>query len=80
MFGLATMGTEAVTGSLLHVIAHGMIKAVLFLCAGAIIYTTGKTNVSEMRGIGKEMPLTMWCYTIVSLGLIGIPPTRRIRQ
>lgn len=75
LFGLATMGTEAVTGSLLHVIAHGMIKAVLFLCAGAIIYTTGKTNVSEMRGIGKEMPLTMWCYTIVSLGLIGIPPT-----
>lgn len=75
LFGLATMGTEAVTGSLLHVIAHGMIKAVLFLCAGAIIYTTGKTNVKEMRGIGKEMPLTMWCYTIVSLGLIGIPPT-----
>ena len=28
-----------------------------------------------MRGIGKEMPLTMWCFTIASLGLIGIPPT-----
>lgn len=75
LFGLATMGTEAVTGSLLHVIAHGLIKATLFLCAGAIIYTTGKTKVDELRGIGKEMPLTMWCYTIVSLGLIGIPPT-----
>lgn len=75
LFGLASMGTEAITGSLLHIIAHGMIKAVLFLCAGAIIYTTGRTKVSELRGIGKEMPLTMWCYTIVSLGLIGIPPT-----
>ncbi|MCM1123274.1 MAG: proton-conducting membrane transporter [Eubacterium sp.] len=75
LFGLATMGTEAVTGSLLHVLAHGFIKATLFLCAGAIIYTTGKTRVEELRGIGKEMPLTMWCYTIVSLGLIGIPPT-----
>lgn len=75
LFGLATMGTEAVTGSLLHVLAHGLIKATLFLCAGAIIYTTGKTRVEELRGIGKEMPLTMWCYTIVSLGLIGIPPT-----
>ncbi len=75
LFGLATMGTEAVTGSLLHVLAHGLIKATLFLCAGAIIYTTGKTRVDELRGIGKEMPLTMWCYTIVSLGLIGIPPT-----
>lgn len=45
------------------------------MCAGAIIYTTGKTRVEQLRGIGKEMPLLMWCFTIVSLGLIGIPPT-----
>lgn len=75
LFGLAVMDVQSVTGSLLHVLAHGLIKSVLFLCAGAIIYTTGKTRVDELRGIGKEMPLTMWCYTIASLGLIGIPPT-----
>ena len=75
LFGLATMEVESVTGSLLHVLAHALIKATLFLCAGAIIYMTGKTRVDELRGIGKEMPVTMWCYTIVSLGLIGIPPT-----
>lgn len=75
LFGLAVMDSSSLTGSLLHVLAHGLIKAVLFLCAGAIIYTTGKTRVDELRGIGKEMPLTIWCYTIVSLGLIGIPPT-----
>ena len=56
-------------------LSHGFIKAALFLCAGAIIFKTGKTRVEELRGIGKEMPLLMWCYTIVSLGLIGIPPT-----
>ena len=75
LFGLAMMDVTSVTGGLLHVLAHGFIKAALFLVAGAIIYTTGKTRVDELRGIGKEMPLTMWCYTIVSLGLIGIPPT-----
>ena len=75
LFGLAVMDGAALTGSLLHVLAHGFIKATLFLCAGAIIYTTGRTRVEELRGIGKEMPLTMWCYTFVSLGLIGIPPT-----
>ena len=75
LFGLAAMGVESVTGSLLHVLAHGLIKATLFLCAGAIIYITDKTRVDELRGIGKEMPITMWCYTIASLGLIGIPPT-----
>ncbi len=44
------------------------------MCAGGIIFRTGKTRVEELRGIGKEMPATIWCYTIASLGLIGIPP------
>lgn len=75
LFGLSAMDLSSVTGGVLHVIAHAFIKSALFLCAGAIIYQTGKTRVDELKGIGKEMPLLMWCYTIVSLGLIGIPPT-----
>lgn len=75
LFGLAVMNGESVTGGLLHVLSHGFIKAALFLCAGAIIYMTGKTRVEQLRGIGKEMPLLMWCFTVVSLGLTGIPPT-----
>lgn len=74
LFGLSVMDKEAVTGSLLHVLCHSFIKAALFLCAGGIIFRTGKTRVEELRGIGKEMPATIWCYTIASLGLIGIPP------
>lgn len=75
LFGLAMMSDISYKGGLLHVLAHGFIKCGLFLVAGAIIYKTGKTKVSEMKGIGKQMPLTIWCFTILSLGLIGIPPT-----
>jgi multicomponent Na+:H+ antiporter subunit D len=75
LFGISVMDLDGITGGLLHVLAHGFIKSALFLCAGAIIHQTGKTRVDELKGIGKEMPLLMWCYTIVSLGLIGIPPT-----
>ncbi len=67
--------SDAMTGAVLHVLAHGFIKAALFLIAGAIIHHTGVTKVEDMRGIGLKMPVTMTCYTIVSLGLIGIPPT-----
>lgn len=63
LFGLSAMDLSSVTGGILHVICHAFIKAALFLCAGAIIYKTGKTRVEELRGIGKEMPLLMWCYT-----------------
>lgn len=75
LFGMALLQTEAFTGALLHVVFHAMIKAVLFLSAGAVIYKTGKTRVDQMRGIGKEMPVVIWCYTVASLALIGIPPT-----
>ena len=61
-------------GSLLHVVFHAIIKSCLFLSAGAIIYKTHKTNVEDLRGIGKEMPVTIWCYTFASAALIGIPP------
>jgi multicomponent Na+:H+ antiporter subunit D len=39
------------------------------------MYTTHKTNISEINGIGKRMPITMWCFAISSISLIGIPPT-----
>lgn len=67
--------SNAITGALLHVLAHGLIKAVLFMCAGAIIHYTGMTKASDLKGMGLKMPVTMTCFTIVSLGLIGIPPT-----
>lgn len=74
LFGLALMNPVAMLGALLHVVCHSVIKDGLFFTAGAIICKTGKKDVRELRGIGKEMPVTMWCFTIVSLGLIGIPP------
>ena len=74
LFGIFMVNDTAFKGSLIHVAAHAAIKSTLFLCAGAIIYITGCTKVSELRGIGKKMPIMLWCYTIVSLGLIGIPP------
>lgn len=74
LFGIALLQPEAMTGALLHVVFHAFIKSALFLSAGAVIYKTGKTNVEDMTGIGKEMPVTIWCYTFASLALIGIPP------
>ena len=75
LFGLAAMDANAAEGALLHVLAHAFIKSTLFLCAGAMIHATGKIRVEDFKGIGKKMPITLWCFTIASLGLIGIPPT-----
>ena len=74
LFGLSLLQPQAMTGALLHVVFHAFIKSCLFLSAGAVIYKTHKTNVTELRGIGKEMPVTIWSYTFAAAALIGIPP------
>ena len=53
---------------------HALAKDVLFLAAGSIIFATHKTYVSDLTGIGRRMPVTMWCFAIAALSLIGIPP------
>lgn len=75
LVGLATLTTTSLTGALIHVIAHMLIKVCLFLFAGENIYKFNKHNVDELKGIGKIMPISTWCFTIASLGLIGIPFT-----
>ena len=74
LFGLSTMNPIGFVGALLHVLCHALVKDTLFMSAGAIISKTGKTQVSELDGIGKQMPITMWCFTLASVGLVGIPP------
>lgn len=74
LFGLSVLNPVAFAGALSHVVFHSLIKNALFLCAGAVIVTTGRKQVNEMKGLGKIMPKALLCYTIVSLGLIGIPP------
>ncbi|MCC8127804.1 MAG: proton-conducting membrane transporter [Clostridiales bacterium] len=74
LFGLSVLSETAMEGALLHVVFHAVIKSALFLTAGVFIFQTDRTRVEELRGIGKRMPCTLWCYTIASLALIGIPP------
>lgn len=75
LLGLSMLNTTAFVGSMLHVVFHAIIKSALFLFAGALIFNTGRTKVNDFIGLAGRMPILYWCYTIVSLGLIGIPPT-----
>ena len=74
LFGLSTLHPVGFLGALLHVIFHSVIKDDLFMIAGAIIHKAGITVVDGLKGIGKRMPVTIWCFTFASLALIGIPP------
>lgn len=74
LFGLSLLNPAGLSGALLHVVFHMAIKCGLFLCAGAIIFETGRKRVAELRGLGREMPVTCICWAGLALSLTGIPP------
>ena len=75
LFGIALLTPAGLAGGLMHVVFHSLVKNTLFLTAGAIIHMTGFKKVTEFRDIARKMPVTMWCYTLVSITLVGVPPT-----
>ncbi|NQZ67231.1 MAG: monovalent cation/H+ antiporter subunit D family protein [Lentisphaeria bacterium] len=75
IMGVSLLSPKAVTGSMLHIAMHASGKITLFFCAGAIFVATGKKYISEMKGIGKQMPITMLCFFIGSMSIIGLPFT-----
>jgi multicomponent Na+:H+ antiporter subunit D len=71
----AALGTpEAVAGGALHIAAHAVLKITLFFCAGALYVVAHVERVSEMRGIGRRMPLTMGAFAVAAVLLAGLPP------
>ncbi len=72
--GALLANSAAVTGSAMHIAMHAFGKITLFFCAGAIMVASHKTEISQMRGLGRQMPITMIAFLIASLSIIGIPP------
>jgi multicomponent Na+:H+ antiporter subunit D len=74
ILGVALLTPSGITGSIMHIVLHAFGKITLFFTAGAIYVAAHKTNISELDGIGKQMPFTMAAFTLGALSMIGIPP------
>lgn len=71
----ALVATElAIVGSAMHIAMHAFGKITLFFCAGAVMVACHKTEVSQMAGLGKAMPVTMTAFLVASVSIIGLPP------
>ena len=75
VLGIGIANYTGMSGSIMHLFSHAIIKASLFLTAGSVIYKTNITEISGLKGMGKKMPLTMATFTIGALGMVGIPLT-----
>ena len=74
VLGAALANSHGIIGASMHIAMHACGKITLFFCAGAIMVALHKTEISDMRGIGRQMPFTMAAFTIGALSIIGVPP------
>jgi multicomponent Na+:H+ antiporter subunit D len=74
VLGASLANATSIIGSGLHIATHAAGKITLFFCAGAIYTALHKTEVSDMTGIGRKMPITMTAFLIGSLSIVGLPP------
>ena len=74
VLGAVLANSWGIIGGGMHIAMHAFGKITLFFCAGAILIATHKTEVSQMAGLGRTMPVTMAAFFVASLSIIGLPP------
>ncbi len=75
VIGIGLASSMGLSVAIFHVFSHGMMKTVLFLSVGAVIYQRNTRKITSFNGVGYMMPLSMGAFSIAALGMIGIPLT-----
>lgn len=75
MLGISMATAVGVQAGILHLFNHALIKGGLFLVMGCIFYRLGSTEIKDMAGLGRRMPLTAAAFVAGGLSLIGVPLT-----
>ncbi|MDE2875781.1 MAG: proton-conducting transporter membrane subunit [Gemmatimonadota bacterium] len=75
VLGAMLANSWGVIGSGMHIAMHAFGKITLFFCAGAIMVAAHKSEVSQLGGLGRKMPVTFAAFFIGTLSIVGLPPT-----
>ena len=74
LLGVTIMTPLGMIGAITHLVMHAVMKICGFFCVGAVMHETGKNYIDEIEGLGRKMPVTFGCLTLVGISLAGIPP------
>ena len=70
---MTAIGAGVASAGFLHLLTHGLFKALLFLGAGAVIHAVGSNDLPNMGGLARRMPQTAIVFIVGTLSLAGIP-------
>lgn len=75
VLGLALVSETGLTGGIVHLFNHALMKSGLFLALAAVVLRLGSTRLKDMAGLGHRMPLTAAAFVVGGLSLVGVPMT-----
>jgi multicomponent Na+:H+ antiporter subunit D len=75
VLGIGLASTTGITGAILHLFNHALMKGALFLALAAVAYRVGSTTLQDLVGLGRRMPWTMSAIVVGGLSLVGVPGT-----
>lgn len=75
VLGISFVSITGLTGGIVHLFNHSLIKGGLFLATGCFVFRLGAVEIDDLRGIGRSMPFTTFAWVLGGLGLIGVPLT-----
>ena len=71
---MVSLGVGGVAAGMMHLLAHGFFKALLFLGAGSVIHGLHhEQDIRKMGGLRQRMPITFRAYAIGTMSLVGVP-------
>ncbi len=73
--GISLFSMTGLTAAIVHLFNHAIIKTVLFMALGCIVFRTGSVNIASLAGMGRRMPWTMAAFVFGALSLVGVPLT-----
>ncbi len=75
VLGLSLASVTGLTGGIVHLFNHALMKSGLFLALACVVLRLGSTRLEDFAGLGKRMPLTAAAFVAGGLSLIGVPLT-----
>ena len=75
MLGIGFVSVTGLTGGIVHLFNHALMKAALFLAVGGAVLRLGSSDLADWKGLGRRMPVTMAAFVLAGLSLIGVPLT-----
>lgn len=73
--GIAIANKTGLTGGIVHLFNHALMKGALFMAVGAVFFRIGSVKLDDFAGLGKKMPITMGAFLVAGLSIIGAPGT-----